>query len=102
MPRCAPPVDCTAAPLPTVAMSVGTVIEIVGDLVVGVPAPNTPRILPCEFCVPPQWQSRFWFSPQNAAASRKNFRPPQSVRYVIGSIHAEFAFDGYAPTNENS
>src|ERR1700733_11259206 len=91
MPRCEPAVPNTGK-LALTGPAAGIETIAVGGAISGgvtVDAPNTLISIACEFCNPPHLQVRGAYSPQFAGSLRKNFWPPQSVRYVIGSLHAD-------------
>src|ERR1051325_4870530 len=64
------------------------VIITVGGPISVWPSPNTLISFACEFCVDVHLHTRELYSPHLATWLRKNFCPPHSTLYVIGSLHA--------------
>ena len=80
---------CVTKPEVTLPFTVGNTIDAFGGGVIGVPGPKIEISCWCEFCVELHLHERAAISPHFARLLRKNFWPPQSVRYVIGSLHAD-------------
>src|SRR5450432_267073 len=68
----------------------GDMIETVGGGISEVPGPNTFVSFKCELTVGVHTQGLAAKSPHCADLLRKNFWPPQSAEYVIGSLHADW------------
>src|SRR5678816_1717623 len=73
--RDTPRFDAAIAETPRLSMAplTGSVSVMLGAPVIGVPAPNTDRILRWEFWFAPHLHARLLVSPQFATSLRKNF-----------------------------